>query len=78
MKKLLVVLALMLFVMTVSAEQKNPFTAASVKKIDGVTAMVSGLDIQLKTDTDSLKKFVKNDFAMCLWRSIESCRSFSQ
>ena len=62
MKKLLVVLALMLFVMTVSAEQKNPFTAASVKKIDGVTAMVSGLDIQLKTDTDSLKNFIKNDF----------------
>jgi Zinc metalloprotease (elastase) len=62
MKKLLVVLALMLFVMTVSAEQKNLFAAASVKKIDGVTAMVSGLDIQVKTDTDSLKNFIKNDF----------------
>jgi hypothetical protein len=62
MKKLLVVLALMLFAATVSAEQKNPFTAASVKKIDGVTAMVSGLDIQVKADDDSLKKFIKNDF----------------
>ena len=62
MKKLLVVFALLLFAATVSAEQKNPFTAASVKKIDGVTAMVSGLDIQVKADADSLKKFIKNDF----------------
>ena len=62
MKKLLVVLALLLFAATVSAEQKNPFAAASVKKIGGVTAMVSGLDIPVKTDADSLKNFVKNDF----------------
>ncbi|MBP5405933.1 hypothetical protein J6Z19_02130 [bacterium] len=62
MKKFLVVFALLLFVLTVSAEQKNLFAAASVKKIDGVTAMVSGLDIQVKADADSLKKFIKNDF----------------
>lgn len=62
MKKFLVAIVLLLFVATVSAEQKNPFTAASVKKIDGVTAMVSGLDIQVKADADSLKKFIKNDF----------------
>lgn len=62
MKKFLVAFALLLFTVTVSAEQKNPFAAASVKKIDGVTAMVSKLDIPVKTDTDSLKKFVKNDF----------------
>ena len=62
MKKFLVAFAVLLFVMTVSAEQKNLFAKASVKKIDGVTAMVSGLDIQVKADADSLKKFVKNDF----------------
>lgn len=62
MKKFLVVFALLLFVTTVSAEQKNLFASASVKKIDGVTAMVSGLDIQVKADADSLKKFIKNDF----------------
>ena len=62
MKKFLVVFALLLFVLTVSAEQKNLFASASVKKIDGVTAMVSGLDIQVKTDADSLKQFIKNDF----------------
>ena len=62
MKKFLVVFAILLFVATVSAEQKNLFAAASVKKIDGVTAMVSGLDIQVKADADSLKKFIKNDF----------------
>ena len=62
MKKFLVIFALLLITAIVSAEQKNPFTAASVKKIDGVTAMVSGLDIQVKADADSLKKFIKNDF----------------
>ena len=62
MKKFLVVFALLLFVATVLAEQKNLFAAASVKKIDGVTAMVSGLDIQVNADADSLKKFIKNDF----------------
>ena len=58
MKKFLVVFAFLLFVTTVSAEQKNLFASASVKKIDGVTAMVSGLDIQVKADADSLKEFI--------------------
>lgn len=62
MKKFLVAFAILLFAATVSAEQKNLFASASVKKIDGVTAMVSGLDIQVKADADSLKKFIKNDF----------------
>jgi len=73
MKKFLVAFAVLLFVLTVSAEQKNLFAAASVKKIDGVTAMVSGLDIQVKADADSLKKFIKNDFykAFGLGKNIE-------
>ncbi len=62
MKKFLVAFALLLFAVTVSAEQKNQFASASVKKIDGVTAMVSKLDIPVKTDAGSLKNFVKNDF----------------
>ena len=73
MKKFLVAFAVLLFVLTVSAEQKNLFAAASVKKIDGVTAMVSGLDIQVNADADSLKKFIKNDFykAFGLGKNIE-------
>jgi len=73
MKKFLVVFALLLLVLTVSAEQKNPFKTASVKRIDGVTAMVSGLDIRVKADADSLKKFVKNDFykAFNIGRNVE-------
>ena len=62
MKKFLVIFALLLFVSTLAAAQKNSFSAASVKKIGGVTSLVSGLDIPVKTDADSLKKFVKNDF----------------
>ena len=62
MKKFLAVFVLLLFAVTLSAEQKSPFAAALVKRIDGVTAMVSGLDIHVKTDADSLKNFVTNDF----------------
>ena len=62
MKKFLVIFALLLFVSTLAAEQKNNFSAASVKKIGGVASLISGLDIPVKTDADSLKKFVKNDF----------------
>ena len=62
MKKFLAVFALLLFVCTLSAAQKNSFSAASVKKTGGVTFLVSGLDIPVKTDTESLKNFVKNDF----------------
>ena len=62
MKKFLAAVALLLFVCTLSAAQKNSFSAASVKKIGGVTSLVSGLDIPVKTDADSLKNFVKNDF----------------
>ena len=73
MKKFLVAVAVLLFVLTVSAEQKNLFAKASVKKIDGVTAMVSELDIQVKADADSLKKFVKNDFykAFSIGKNVE-------
>ena len=73
MKKILVVFALLLFAATVSAEQKNLFATASVRKIDGVAAMVSGLDIQVKADADSLKNFVKNDFykAFNIGRNVE-------
>lgn len=62
MKKFLTLFALLLFVCTLSAAQKNSFSAASVKKTGGVTSLVSGLDIPVKTDTDSLKNFIKNDF----------------
>ena len=62
MKKFLALFALLLFVCTLSAAQKNSFSTASVKKISGVTSLVSELDIPVKTDTDSLKNFIKNDF----------------
>ena len=62
MKKFLVLFALLLFVATLAAAQKNNFSTASVKKTGGVTSLVSGLDIPVKTDADSLKKFIKNDF----------------
>ena len=73
MKKFMVILALLLFVSTVVAEQKNAFSAASVKKTDGIPSLVSGLDIPVKTDADSLKKFVKNDFykAFNIGRDVE-------
>ena len=73
MKKFLAVFALLLFVCTLSAAQKNSFSAASVKKIGGVTSLVSGLDIPVKTDDDSLKNFVKNDFykAFNIGRDVE-------
>ncbi len=62
MKKFLALFALLLFVSTLAAAQKNSFSTASVKKTGGVISMVSGLDIPVKTDDDSLKKFIKNDF----------------
>lgn len=73
MKKFLAVFALLLFVCTLSAAQKNNFSAASVKKTGGVTSLVSGLDIPVKADDNSLKNFVKNDFykAFNIGRDVE-------
>ena len=73
MKKFLAVFALLLFVCTLSAAQKNSFSAASVKKIGGVTSLGSGISIPVKTDDNSLKNFVKNDFykAFNIGRDVE-------
>ncbi|MBO4699261.1 hypothetical protein J5690_06585 [bacterium] len=62
MKKFLALFALLLFVSSLAAAQKNSFSAASVKKTGGVTSLVSEISIPVKTDADSLKKFIKNDF----------------
>jgi len=62
MKKLLVIFVAVLMSAALFAQNGKLFSKADVLKIDSVPAMVTGLNIPVKTDETSLKKFIKESF----------------
>ncbi|MGI6394637.1 MAG: hypothetical protein ACOX2F_07940 [bacterium] len=62
MKKLMVVLIVASFFISLSASEGKMFSKAEIKKSGAVTTMVTNLNISVKADEVSLKKFIKESF----------------